>query len=101
MQGTLIVNAASTALNAPNIKATNYIVNVPSFDDSLVLIPSFIDPLNDQMNLVYEDRNKNKETIFSIDKIIFFSSCDSKNKNTSKTNLTIENLYAYTDIAIF
>lgn len=45
--------------------------------------------------------NKNKETIFSIDKIIFFSSCDSKNKNTSKTNFTIENLYAYTDIAIF
>ena len=28
---------------------------------------------------------KNKETIFSIEKIIFFSSCDSKNKNTSKT----------------
>ena len=36
--------------------------------------------------------NKNKETIFSIEKIIFFSSCDSKNKNTSKTNFTIENL---------
>ncbi len=44
---------------------------------------------------------KNKNTIFSINKIIFFSSCDSKNKTTSQTNFTIENLYAYTDIAIF
>lgn len=45
--------------------------------------------------------NKNEKTIFSIDKIIFFSSCDSKNKTSSKTNFTIENLYAYTDISIF
>ena len=44
---------------------------------------------------------KNKNTIFSINKIMFFSSCDSKNKTTSQTNFTIENLYAYTDIAIF
>ena len=45
--------------------------------------------------------NKNKETIFSIDKIVFFSSCDSKNKTSSQTNFTIENLYSYTDIALF
>lgn len=44
---------------------------------------------------------KNKETIFSINKIVFFSSCDSKNKTSSPTNFTIENLYAYTDIALF
>lgn len=44
---------------------------------------------------------KNKETIFSINKIVFFSSCDSKNKTSSQTNFTIENLYAYTDIALF
>ena len=44
---------------------------------------------------------KNKETIFSINKMIFFSSCDSKNKTSSSTNFTIENLYAYTDIALF
>ena len=44
---------------------------------------------------------KNKETIFSINKIVFFSSCDSKNKASSITNFTIENLYAYTDIALF
>ena len=44
---------------------------------------------------------KNKETIFSVKKIIFFSSCDSKNKTSSSSNFTIENLYTYTDIAIF
>lgn len=44
---------------------------------------------------------RNKETVFSINKIIFFSSCDSKNKTSSQTNFTIENLYAYTDMAIF
>lgn len=44
---------------------------------------------------------KNEKTIFSINKIVFFSSCDSKNKTSTQTNFTIENLYAYTDIAIF
>src|SRR5699024_6208760 len=44
---------------------------------------------------------KNKETIFSINKVVFFSSSDSKNKSSSKTNFTIENLYTYTDIALF
>lgn len=44
---------------------------------------------------------KNEKTIFSINKIVFFSSCDSKKKTSSQTNFTIENLYAYTDIAIF
>lgn len=45
--------------------------------------------------------DKNKETIFSIKDIVFFSSCDSKNKTSSKSNFTIENLYSYTDIALF
>ena len=44
---------------------------------------------------------KNKETIFTINKIVFFSSSDSKNKSSSTSNFTIENLYAYTDIALF
>lgn len=44
---------------------------------------------------------KNERTIFSIDKIVFFSSCDSKSKTGSQTNFTIENLYSYTDIALF
>ena len=52
-------------------------------------------------NSIISFAEKNKETIFSINKIVFFSSCDSKNKTSSKTNFTIENLYAYTDIAIF
>ena len=44
---------------------------------------------------------KNQNTIFSIDQIVFFSSSDCKNKVSSKTNFTIENLYSYTDIALF
>ena len=47
----------------------------------------------------FAEKNKNK--VFSIDEIVFFSSSDSKNKASSKTNFTIENLYAYTDIALF
>ena len=52
-------------------------------------------------NDAIEFANKNKETTFSIDRIVFFSSCDSKNKTSSQTNFTIENLYSYTDIALF
>lgn len=52
-------------------------------------------------NSIISFAEKNKEKIFSINKIIFFSSCDSKNKTSSKTNFTIENLYTYTDIALF
>ena len=43
----------------------------------------------------------NEETVFKINKIIFFSSCDAKNKTSSITNFTVENLYQYTDFAIF
>lgn len=52
-------------------------------------------------NVVLDFERKNQKTIFSIDKIIFFSSSDSKTKTSSKTNFTIENLYTYTDMAIF
>ena len=45
--------------------------------------------------------DKNKNTIFQINKIVMFSSADSKSKTSSATNFTIENLYQYTDIAIF
>lgn len=44
---------------------------------------------------------KNEDIIFSINKIVLFSNCDAKNKTSSATNFTIENLYQYTDIAIF
>jgi hypothetical protein len=45
--------------------------------------------------------NKNDKTVFQVNKIVLFSSCDTKNKTASSSNFTIENLYQYTDIAIF
>lgn len=45
--------------------------------------------------------SKNENTVFQIKDITFFSSCDVKNKNASSSNFTIENLYQYTDMALF
>lgn len=45
--------------------------------------------------------NKNDKTIFEVNKIVLFSNCDAKNKTGSSTNFTIQNLYQYTDMAIF
>lgn len=45
--------------------------------------------------------NKNDKTVFQVNKIVLFSNCDAKNKTGSVTNFTIENLYQYTDIAVF
>ena len=45
--------------------------------------------------------NKNDKTVFNIDKIVLFSNCDALNKTGSSSNFTIENLYQYTDIALF
>lgn len=45
--------------------------------------------------------NKNDKTVFQVNKIVLFSNCDAKNKTGSLTNFTIENLYQYTDMAIF
>ena len=44
---------------------------------------------------------KNEKPIFKIDKITLFSGCNAKNKNATSSNFTIENLYQYTDIALF
>lgn len=44
---------------------------------------------------------KNENDIFKIDKIVLFSGCNAKNKSASSSNFTIENLYQYTDIALF
>lgn len=52
-------------------------------------------------NNVLSFANKNEDTIFKIDGITFFSSCDAKNKSASSSNFTIENLYQYTDMALF
>lgn len=45
--------------------------------------------------------NKNVNTIFTIDEIIMFSSADAEYKTNTANNFTIQNLYQYTDIAIF
>ncbi len=45
--------------------------------------------------------SKNEKTVFSINKITFFSSCDAKNKTATSSNFTIENLYQFTDMAFF
>lgn len=45
--------------------------------------------------------NKNENTIFKIEKVTFFSSCNAQNKTLSNTNFTLENLYQYTDMAFF
>lgn len=52
-------------------------------------------------NDVISFASKNEKTIFSINKCVLFSNCNSKNKTSSTTNFTLENLYQYTDIAIF
>ena len=44
---------------------------------------------------------KNENIIFTIDEITFFSSANAKNRATSQTNFTLQNLYTYTDIAFF
>jgi len=45
--------------------------------------------------------NKNDKTVFAVNKIVLFSNCDAKNKLGSTTNFTIENLYQFTDMALF
>ena len=45
--------------------------------------------------------NKNPYNVFKISDILYFSSSDSKNKTSSSSHFTVENLFQYTDIAIF
>ena len=56
---------------------------------------------NSFANSVIELQQKNEETIFSIDKITYFSSCNAKGDTNSNSSFTISDLYQYTDIAIF
>ncbi len=44
---------------------------------------------------------QNEKIVFQVNKIVLFSNCDAKNKTGSASNFTIENLYQYTDIALF
>ena len=52
---------------------------------------------NDILNFA----NKNQSTIFTIDSITLFSSADAAYKTNTANNFTIQNLYQYTDIALF
>ena len=52
-------------------------------------------------NTVIDFSSKNEETIFEINNVTFFSSCDAKNKSASSSNFTVENLYQYTEMALF
>lgn len=45
--------------------------------------------------------SKNEETVFSINKCVMFSNCNATNKTSSNNAFTIENLYQFTDIALF
>ena len=45
--------------------------------------------------------NKNQSTIFTVDSITLFSSADAGYKTNTANNFTIQNLYQYTDIAVF
>lgn len=65
----------------------------------IVFNPYFLKKNFENGILPFADKNQN--TIFTINKVVFFSSCDAKNKASSATNFTIENLYQYTDIALF
>lgn len=49
--------------------------------------------------MLFADKNQN--TIFKIDKIVLFSNANSQNNNALSSNFTIDNLYQYTDIALF
>ncbi len=76
---------------------------------SLILILTFVfqniyDKLLQKKNFensIISFAKNNEEIVFKIKKIVFFSSSDSKNKTSSNTNFTIQNLYTYTDIALF
>ena len=52
-------------------------------------------------NDILDFANKNETQVFKINNITLFSNCDAKNKTSSASNFTIENLYQYTDLAIF
>lgn len=65
-----------------------------------LLFPKYILKSNFEKDILLF-ASKNENTIFQVDKIVFFSNCDAKYKTGSASNFTIENLYQYTDLAIF
>lgn len=49
----------------------------------------------------FEFAENNSETIFSVERITYFSSCNADIETNSDSSFKISNLYQYTDIAIF
>lgn len=87
------------------LKQITYIIFIIiSITILILLIRNIYDKLLQKKN--FEDsiisyKEKNQKIIFSIDKIILFSSSDCKNTTNTPNNIIVNNLYAYTDIAIF
>ena len=67
---------------------------------SYFVFTSFINKLSFE-KFTLDIYNKNSKSIFSIDKIIFFSSCNSDSSVNTNSTININNLTQYTDIAIF
>ena len=53
------------------------------------------------MDNLYEFSEENEETVFSINKIVYFSSADAKAEINPNSSFTVTDLCQYTDIAIF
>jgi len=56
---------------------------------------------DDCVDSILKFQQNNEETVFSIDKITYFSSCNAKGDTNSNSSFSISDLYQYTDIAIF
>lgn len=52
-------------------------------------------------NMILSQSQNINNSVFSIDKIMFFSSCNANSTVNANSSITIEDLYQYTDIAIF
>ena len=87
------------------LKHITYIILIIIFTTMLILlILNIYDKLLQKKK--FEDsiisfKEKNQKIIFSINKIIFFSSSDCKNTTNTQNNFILNNLYTYTDMALF
>lgn len=78
-----------------------FLLSILIFIILFIAVFKIINNKNSLEESVLSFANKNENIIFKIDKCIFFSSADTKNKTASVSNFTIENLYQYTDMAFF
>lgn len=56
---------------------------------------------NNSNKQIFEFVEKNKNSVFSINKITYFSSCNATTSVNGNSSFNVSNLYQYTDIAIF